>query len=85
MDAVNHPNHYGGKDNLYEAIKVIDAWEADFYIGNVLKYLCRSEKKGNRLEDLKKAQFYLNEKVKRVEQSQSDAPLHRISSTFETY
>lgn len=29
-DAVNHPAHYGGEDNPYEAIKVIEAWKLGF-------------------------------------------------------
>jgi hypothetical protein len=32
---VNHPTHYGGEDNPYEAIKVIDAWDLGFSLGNV--------------------------------------------------
>ena len=38
-EMVNHPSHYGGADNPYEAIKVIEAWEADFNIGTTLRYL----------------------------------------------
>jgi len=34
---VNHPEHYGGKSNVYEAIKVIDAWDLDFCLGNTVK------------------------------------------------
>lgn len=62
-NTVNHPNHYGGEGNTYEAIKVIEAWEADYCIGNVLKYIARAGKKGNELEDLKKAMWYLNRKI----------------------
>ena len=65
MSAVEHPNHYGGKDNLYEAIKVIEAWELDFCLGNVIKYLSRAGKKdpSKELEDLEKALWYLQRKV----------------------
>ena len=61
MDKVNHPSHYGGEDNTYEAIKVIDAWGLDFCLGNVVKYISRAGKKdiSPSLEDLKKAQWYL--------------------------
>ena len=43
-EMVNHPSHYGGEDNPYEAIKVIDAWDLDkdFYLGNAVKYLSRA-------------------------------------------
>lgn len=65
-EAVNHPQHYGGSDNAYEAIKVIEAWQLGFCLGNVIKYVSRAGKKGNRLEDLKKAQWYLNREIDRL-------------------
>lgn len=75
-EMVNHPSHYGGEDNPYEAIKVIEAWEADFNIGTTLRYLCRAGKKtigGNseemRLEDLKKARWYLTREIENIERS----------------
>jgi len=40
-EAVNHPPHYGG-DTTYEAIKVIEAWNLGFRLGNVLKYIRRA-------------------------------------------
>jgi hypothetical protein len=63
---VDHPSHYGGADNTYEAIRVIEAWGADFCVGNCLKYLCRAGKKGDELEDLLKAQWYLSRRVEQV-------------------
>ena len=38
-EAVNHPDHYGGSKNDYEAIKVIEAWDLNFSLGNVIKYI----------------------------------------------
>ena len=38
MSAVEHPAHYGGADNPYEAIKVIEAWGLGFCLGNTIKY-----------------------------------------------
>jgi hypothetical protein len=68
-EMVNHPNHYGGKDNQYEAIKVIDAWELDFCLGNTVKYISRAGKKNTdkELEDLKKALWYLQHKIETLE------------------
>ncbi len=66
-DQVNHPQHYGGSENAYEAIKVIEAWQLGFCLGNVVKYISRAGKKGNKLEDLKKAQWYLNHEIERLE------------------
>jgi hypothetical protein len=62
-DAVNHPAHYGGADNPYEAIKVIDAWGLGFCLGNTVKYISRAGKKGAALEDLKKARWYLDREI----------------------
>jgi hypothetical protein len=61
QEKVNHPAHYGGADNPYEAIKVIEAWGLGFHLGNAVKYIARAGKKDNdTLVDLKKAQWYLN-------------------------
>jgi hypothetical protein len=61
--AVNHPSHYGGEDNPYEAIKVIEAWDLGFNLGNAVKYIARAGKKGDRQEDLQKALWYLTREV----------------------
>ena len=70
-DMVNHPNHYGGEENPYEVIKVCEAWnlDEDAYLFNVVKYVARAKKKNpeKELEDLKKAAFYLNRKIKNLE------------------
>lgn len=44
-DAVDHPAHYGGQDNPFEVIKVIDAWSLGFCLGNAVKYIARAGKK----------------------------------------
>ncbi len=59
MEKIDHPDHYGGKDNPYEAIKVIENWGLGFNLGNTLKYINRAEKKQKSLEDLKKGQMVL--------------------------
>jgi hypothetical protein len=66
---VNHPEHYGGAGNLYEAIKVIDAWDLGFCLGNTVKYISRAGKKDPKkeLEDLKKALWYLNHHIEKLE------------------
>ena len=65
MDKVNHPSHYGG-DTTYEAIKVIEAWGLDFHLGNVVKYIGRAGKKGDSVEDLEKALWYLQRKINQL-------------------
>jgi translation initiation factor 2B subunit (eIF-2B alpha/beta/delta family) len=57
------PDHYGGKDNPYEAIKVIKAHNLNFCLGNVIKYVLRAGKKGDRAEDLRKAIKYLEMEI----------------------
>lgn len=66
-DSVNHPQHYGGKDNPYEAIKVIEAWGLGFHLGNTVKYISRAGRKGDTLEDLKKARWYLDREIQNLE------------------
>jgi hypothetical protein len=70
-EMVNGPAHYGGVDNPYEVIKVCEAWglDLDAYLFNVVKYVARAGKKDDtkELEDLKKAAFYLDRKIKNLE------------------
>jgi hypothetical protein len=69
-DPVNHPAHYGGADNPYEAIKIIEAWSLGFCLGNVVKYILRAGKKSpDMLADLRKARWYLDREIQRLEQS----------------
>jgi hypothetical protein len=62
-EAVDHPAHYGGADNPYEAIKIIEAngWGWGFCLGNALKYMVRAGNKhtADPLEDLQKAEWYV--------------------------
>jgi len=67
-EAVKNPSYYGGVDNTYEVIKVCEAWglDKDAYLFNVAKYIARAGKKDpqKELEDLKKAVFYLERRIK---------------------
>lgn len=65
-ETVDHPAHYGGADNPWEAIKVIEAWALGFNLGNAVKYISRAGKKegANPVEDLEKARWYLDEEIK---------------------
>lgn len=60
-DSVNHPAHY--KVGGIETIDFIEAKKLNYNIGNVVKYLTRAEHKGNKLEDLRKAQWYLTREI----------------------
>lgn len=65
--AVDHPAHYGGEDNPYEVIKVIENWNLGFHLGNTVKYVARADHKGEKLRDLKKALWYLQRAIRREE------------------
>lgn len=69
-EMVNHPGHYQfGDNNVYEAIKVIEAWGLDFHLGNTVKYISRAGKKetDKELQDLKKALWYLQRRIENLE------------------
>ena len=69
-EMVEHPDHYGGKDNPYEVVKVAEAWglDKDAYLFNVIKYIGRSGKKEDNptIQDLEKAVWYLNRRIKNL-------------------
>lgn len=73
FDMVNHPKHYKAKNGM-EVIDVIEAFTANLkgyeaiYTGKVIKYICRWKEK-NGLEDLRKAQWYLNRLIKNIEEN----------------
>ena len=66
-DAIDYPKHYGG-DTVYEAIKVIEAWNLDFCLGNAVKYISRAGKKDplKTVEDLEKARWYLDRRIRQL-------------------
>lgn len=57
MSKIDHPNHYN-TGNI-EVIDAIEDWGLGFHLGNVVKYVARAGHKGDALEDLEKAQWYL--------------------------
>lgn len=69
-DNVNHPSHYTqGGIECYKAIEASMTPEAykGYLKGNILKYVWRYEKKGSKIENLRKAEWYLKELIKEVE------------------
>lgn len=68
-DIINHPEHYtkGG----IEVREFIDSWHLDFNSGNVIKYVVRAPYKGTELQDLKKAQNYLNHLIELKEKEEA--------------
>ena len=69
-DPINSPSHYthGGVETIdYIEAKGLDK---DFCLANVIKYVSRAGYKISKLEDLKKAQYYLNRRIKNLEASE---------------
>jgi hypothetical protein len=64
IDYVNQPPHYKGKGGI-ESIDVIESFELNFNLGNVIKYILRADKKGNKKQDLEKAQWYLKREIEK--------------------
>ena len=64
-DVVNHPPHY--TFGTIEVIEAIEDWKLGFHLGNVVKYVARSGHKDKELQDLKKARWYLNRYIERIE------------------
>lgn len=62
QSSVDHPQHYQSKCGL-EAIDVIEAFDLNFNLGNVIKYVLRAENKDNYLENLEKASWYLSREI----------------------
>lgn len=60
-DPVNHPAHY--KVGGIETIDFIEAKSLGYNLGNVVKYVTRSDHKDNRLQDLEKARWYLDREI----------------------
>ena len=55
---IARPAHY--TFSRVEPISVIEAWGLGFHLGNVVKYISRAGRKGDALQDLKKARWYLD-------------------------
>jgi|TARA_R110000796_G_scaffold45156_3_gene109481 hypothetical protein len=64
-DLVNHPSHYTSHPSGIEAIEVTR--HMNFNLGNAVKYVWRADLKGNSLQDLQKARFYINDEIERLQ------------------
>lgn len=71
VSTVTRPAYYGGADNPYEAIKVIEAWQLNFSLGNAVKYIARAGKKSSEtaLVDLDKAAQYIAFEIDRLKRA----------------
>lgn len=64
-DPVNHPKHYTMHPSGVECIQIVE--HMCFCLGNAMKYIWRAGEKGSKIEDLKKARWYLDREIARLE------------------
>jgi len=77
-DPINHPAHY--TFGRIEVMDAIEAWDLNFARGCVVKYTARAGRKGrnaeerqrNEIEDLKKARWYIDREIERLEQKEAE-------------
>lgn len=85
-EKVHHPEHYGGSDNVYEAIKVIEAHGLDFHLGNAVKYILRAGKKEDEKTDLQKAIWYLQRRLENIEREPASRDeMNRFIDLYKRY
>ena len=65
IDNVNHPGHYTEHESGVECIQITE--HMNFCLGNAIKYIWRADYKDDKIEDLKKAAFYINREIERLE------------------
>jgi hypothetical protein len=66
-DPVNHPDHYNAHPSGVECIAITE--HMGFCLGNAVKYIWRADSKGNAIEDLRKAAWYVNREIERREKA----------------
>ena len=71
-DVVNNPSHYA-EGREFETIDVIEDWGLGYHLGNAVKYISRAGRKDDILQDLKKAQWYLNREIENLELERAEA------------
>lgn len=64
-ETINHPSHYNSHPSGIECIEVVE--HMNFNVGNAIKYLWRAGSKGDPMEDLKKAAWYINREIDRLD------------------
>ena len=71
-DPVNHPSHYNSHPSGVECITVTR--HMNFNLGNAVKYIWRAGEKGNIIQDLEKAVWYLNDEIQRLKNEPKSRP-----------
>jgi len=81
---VSRPSHYC-EGRLFEPIEVINDWQLDFDLGNVVKYISRAGRKDNKIEDLEKALFYLNHAINKEKDKIAKGSSSINTKMYDTY
>jgi hypothetical protein len=68
-ETVNHPRHYNAHPSGVECIDVVE--HMGFNLGNAIKYIWRADEKGNALEDLRKAAWYVQREIEKRQREES--------------
>ena len=64
-DPIDQPEHY--THGKIQPIEVIEDWRLDHHLACVVKYVCRAGHKGSEVDDLRKARWYLERRIRLVE------------------
>lgn len=72
-DLINHPPHYTSHPSGVECITITE--HMGFNLGNAIKYIWRADEKGNALDDLRKAEWYIQREILRRERRQAMQPM----------
>ena len=66
-DVINHPDYYKSDSGKFEAIDYIEAYDLNFNLGNVIKYVTRARRKTqDSVPDLEKAKWYIEREIQRL-------------------
>jgi hypothetical protein len=76
-DPVNHPKHYTAHPSGVECIEVTE--HMNFCVGNAIKYLWRAGLKGEQVEDLRKARWYIDREIARILNNEDEPPFMKRS------
>ena len=71
-DPVNHPKHYTEHPSGVECIEITEYM--NFWVGNAIKYLWRAGLKGEQVEDLRKARWYIDREIARILNNADEPP-----------
>ena len=82
-DPVNHPKHYTSHPSGVECIEITE--HLNFNIGNAIKYLWRAGLKGEQIEDLRKARWYIDREIARILNNKEDPPFMKRSEEWKNH